>query len=124
MAAAAQSNRRDWSATVWVIGPLTACVVSAAAIYTVTAEAGCFCADRVEGGSSSGATEALAQDAAIVWWSSRAGALGKGYENWASASDKKMSCDKQPDGSAKCTASARPCLPDGVLPDNVPRLNL
>jgi hypothetical protein len=90
------------------------------------AVAGAFCGDRLEGGWASGSTENEARDAAVQWWSSRAGSVGRGYEHWESAADKNVQCKGANDGgsSAKCIASARPCLPDGVVPENVPKVDL
>lgn len=101
---------------------------AAAAISLLTTPtevvAGRFCGDLVAGGTASGETETKAREAATAWWSSRAGALGKGYEDWKSASDKNLTCETSPDGPSKCTAAGRPCLPEGVLPENVPKLDL
>jgi hypothetical protein len=90
------------------------------------AMAGAFCGDPVEGGWASGKTEQEARDAAVQWWSSRAGALGRGYEHWETSTNKSVQCKAENNGgtSAKCIASARPCLPDGVTPENVPKVDL
>lgn len=90
------------------------------------AAAGAFCGDAIEGGWASGKSEQEARDAAVSWWASRAGALGRGYEHWSSAVDKNVQCKAENNGgaSAKCIASARPCLPDGVTPENVPKVDL
>lgn len=88
------------------------------------AQAGRFCADRVEGGAATGASEAEARTAAQSWWSSRAGALGRGYEDWSAAEDKRVECQEKNGGHVRCVASARPCLPEGVLPNAVPKLEM
>jgi hypothetical protein len=88
------------------------------------AGAGKFCGDPVEGGSSSGATQEEAILAAQKWWSSRAGALGRGYEDWDNADDRALECSKGADGTFHCMAEGRPCLPPGVLPENVPKIEM
>jgi hypothetical protein len=86
--------------------------------------AGVFCGDPVESGLASGATKAEAEGAAISWWSSRAGASGRGYEIWANARDPEVSCKEGGNGKFTCRARARPCLPEGQTPENVPKLDL
>lgn len=86
--------------------------------------AGRYCGDRVESGMPVRESEEEARQAALSWWSSRAGALGRGYENWDVASDKSLDCKQKSDGSWRCLASAKPCLPDGVLPENLPKTDL
>ncbi|PPD00338.1 MAG: hypothetical protein CTY31_04080 [Hyphomicrobium sp.] len=97
-------------------------LVQLTTVYEVRAAR--FCGDRVAGGTASGETEIKAREAATAWWSSRAGALGKGYEDWQSASEKDITCETTPDGPSKCTAFGRPCLPEGTMPENVPKLDL
>jgi hypothetical protein len=99
---------------------------SALFAFPQLALAGAFCGDRVEGGWATGKTDQEARDAAVQWWSSRAGALGKGYEHWETATDKNVRCKESNNGdaSSKCIAAARPCLPDGVSPENVPKIDL
>jgi hypothetical protein len=94
------------------------------ALLPVTAQAGKFCGDPVEGGKSSGPTQEEAVLAAQKWWSSRAGALGPGYENWDNADDRALECMKGRDGTFYCKAVARPCLPAGTLPENVPKIEM
>jgi hypothetical protein len=77
-----------------------------------------FCAETVKSGEASGKTEDEAKAAATTWWSSRAGALGEGYQVWDRAKDKSLVCHPGPFGTVKCTASAKPCLPEGKLPDD------
>jgi hypothetical protein len=89
-----------------------------------TATAGRFCGPQVKSGEASGPTEEEAKKAATVWWSSRAGALGKVYENWDDAQDKSVNCHPDPRNTFKCVAVGKPCLPDGVLPDNAPKQDL
>jgi hypothetical protein len=86
--------------------------------------AGKYCGDPVEGGKSSGATQEEALAAAQKWWSSRAGALGRGYEHWDNADDQTLECTKDGKGMYHCRATARPCLPEGTLPDNLPKLDM
>lgn len=86
--------------------------------------AGKFCGDPVESGLSKGATQEEALLAAQRWWSSRAGALGRGYENWNNADDQALECGKTEKGEFECKAMGRPCLPEGVLPENVPKLDM
>mgnify|MGYP001458650074 CR=1 FL=1 len=93
-------------------------------VSTAPASAGRFCGATLEGGTSSGATEAEARTAAQGWWSSRAGSRGRGYQNWDVAQDKSIKCDKKADGSFRCTASAKPCLPDGAVPEDVPKIEM
>jgi hypothetical protein len=86
--------------------------------------AGVFCGDPVESGMASGATKAESEAAAIAWWSSRAGATGRGYEIWANARDPEVTCKDGGNGEFICRARARPCLPEGQTPENVPKLDL
>lgn len=88
------------------------------------AASGRFCGDRVESGYSSGATQKEALEAAQAWWSSRAGTLGRGYESWDAADDREVECREGPNGTFKCKAMARPCLPPGTLPENVPKIQM
>lgn len=83
-----------------------------------------FCADPVQGGNASGESKEAAEKAAISWWSSRAGSVGRGYETWANAKDQKVDCKQATNGTFSCRASARPCLADGVVPENDPRIHL
>lgn len=86
---------------------------------------GRFCGDKVEGGVAAGSTEEEATFKAQRWWSSRAGSLGRGYENWDNANDRDVKCKGgNGDGVFHCKATARPCLPPGVLPENVPKLEM
>lgn len=86
---------------------------------------GRFCGAPVEGGVAAGATEEEATFKAQRWWSSRAGSLGRGYENWDNANDRDVTCKGgNGDGTFHCKATARPCLPPGVLPENVPKLEM
>ena len=93
-------------------------------VLPASVEAGKYCGDPVEGGTSSGTTQEEAIVAAQKWWSSRAGDLGRGYESWDNADDRALECSKNTEGDYKCTASARPCLPEGMLPDNLPKLDM
>ncbi len=92
--------------------------------HPAIAESERFCGDPVESGQSKGQTQEEAMAAAQQWWSSRAGALGRGYQNWDFADDRSVECGREPDGSFSCKATGRPCLPAGVLPENVPKLQL
>ncbi|MBS0235307.1 MAG: hypothetical protein JSR99_17705 [Proteobacteria bacterium] len=83
-----------------------------------------FCKGAVKSGVASGKTEAEAKAAATKWWSSRAGALGEGYQDWDRAKDKSLICHPGPFETFKCTASAKPCLPEGKLPDDPDKKDL
>jgi hypothetical protein len=91
---------------------------------SVEAHAGKYCGDPIEGGTATGTTQEQALIAAQQWWSSRAGALGRGYESWDNADDQSLECSKDHLGKFRCQASARPCLPEGMLPDNLPKLDM
>jgi hypothetical protein len=104
-----------------VAAPLLALAVL---MLASSAHAGKFCGDPVQSGLSSGATQEEALVAAQKWWSSRAGALGRGYESWDNAADQSLECSKDAKGEFHCKASARPCLPEGMLPENVPKLDM
>lgn len=99
---------------------VTACCWLAAA---APAQAG-FCAEPTQSGFAEGLSKTDAEKAAIVWWASRAGALGRGYENWDNAAERKIDCREHTNGHFTCQATARPCLPDGVAPENDPRIHL
>lgn len=102
-------------------------VVSSALLLlalTLPAQAGKYCGDLVEGGKSSGATQEEALVAAKKWWSSRAGAFGRGYENWDNADAQSLECSQDPKGTFFCRAAGRPCLPEGVLPDHLPKVDM
>ncbi len=104
---------------------LSFAAIAAALLTAAPAEAGRFCGDRVESGRPSAATEALAKEAAQSWWSSRAGALGAATRTGRSREDKTMKCQTNAiTGSVTCMASAKPCLPEGVLPDTAPKTDL
>jgi hypothetical protein len=94
------------------------------AASTPAAAEGRFCGSLVKSGEASGATEDEAKKAATVWWSSRAGALGEGYQFWDNSKDKAVNCHPGPRNTVKCIAEGKPCLPDGVLPQNVPKQDL
>lgn len=87
-------------------------------------QAAAFCGDLVESGVASAVTEDEARKAAISWWSSRAGAMGRGYEIWENAKDRDVSCKRDANGTTSCIAAGRPCLPDGMLPADQPRMEL
>lgn len=93
-------------------------------LLPAAADAGKYCGDPLESGTSSGATQEEALVTAQKWWSSRAGALGRGYENWDNADDQVMECSKDDAGTFHCQASARPCLPEGTLPENLPKIDM
>lgn len=96
----------------------------AALLIPGTASAGKYCGDPIESGRSFGATQEEALVAAQKWWSSRAGALGRGYESWDNADDQSLECGQSNKGEFHCKATGRPCLPEGTLPDNVPKLDM
>lgn len=88
------------------------------------AVAGQYCGERLEGGSVLRPNEADARKDAENWWVSRAGSLGKGFQVWANAQDKKIECVTKTDGQVRCVASAKPCLPEGTLPSDVPKIEM
>lgn len=96
------------------------------AISGVRAAEGRFCGDLVESGIAAGATKEEAAEKARTWWSSRAGTLGRGYQHWENAAETDLICKggDEGDGSYHCKAIGRPCLPAGVLPENVPKLEM
>jgi hypothetical protein len=99
-------------------GRMIAVALALAAAPWDQAEAlpGRICGEPVESGQSTGATQEEALKAAEVWWSSRAGAVGPGYENWDSAGERAMECEKAIAGPFRCKATGRPCLPAGARP--------
>lgn len=113
-----------WSSAIRriVIGAGVVPGLAAMAVGPSSAE-GVFCGDRMQGGKSTAATRAEAEAAAISWWSSRAGALGRGYEVWENAKDPQIDCRDEPKGKVTCQATARPCLPEGQTPEGVPKID-
>lgn len=101
--------------------PLVALAVQFALPATSHAADGRFCGDPVESGLSSAETQEEALTKAERWWTSRAGAIGEGYEHWEHARDRAMECSKESDGTFQCKAIGTPCLPPGTLPENVPK---
>lgn len=91
---------------------------------TVPAAAGQYCGERLEGGAVLRSTEEAARKDAESWWVSRAGSLGKGFQDWNTAQDRKIDCAKKVDGSVRCFASGKPCLPEGTLPSDVPKIEM
>ncbi|MBS0252977.1 MAG: hypothetical protein JSR78_18115 [Proteobacteria bacterium] len=74
------------------------------------------CGEIIKSGVASGKTEAEAKSAATTWWSSRAGALGEGYQEWKNAKNKALACHAGPFDTFKCRASAEPCRTDDGKP--------
>lgn len=105
---------------------LTRTVVLCAALAALTAPASAaqYCGERLEGGAVLRPNEAEARRDAESWWTSRAGSLGEGFQDWALAQDKKIDCSKKVDGQFRCTASAKPCLPEGALPSDIPKIEM
>lgn len=99
-------------------------LIASAALLTSPVMAGQYCAERLEGGAVLRPTEDVARKDAESWWVSRAGSLGKGFQDWANARDKTIECAKKADGSVRCVASAKPCLPEGTLPSDVPKVEM
>jgi hypothetical protein len=99
-------------------------IVAMMFVAPAAAYAGRYCGDPVEGGKASAPTQEEALLAAQKWWSSRAGSLGRGYEDWNNANDQSLECTKDLKGQFHCTATARPCLPEGTLPDHLPKLDM
>lgn len=93
-------------------------------LLSAEASAGKYCGDRIEGGKASAATQEEALTAAQKWWSSRAGALGRGYEDWGNAADQSLECGEDGKGQFHCRASGRPCLPEGTLPEHLPKIEM
>ncbi len=106
--------------------PLHALVlaITAIAIPATGSVAAPYCSERLEGGHASAPDRKAAEAAAISWWSSRAGALGKGFQDWDIAADKSIACEPTAKGDISCVAAARPCLPDGQLPDDKPKMGI
>lgn len=102
----------------------TLALVALCSTAALPAHAGQYCGERLEGGAVLRPTETEARKDAENWWISRAGALGEGFQDWAQAQDKKVDCDKKANGSVRCTASAKPCLPEGTLPSDVPKVEM
>ena len=69
-------------------------IVAMMVVAPVSASAGKYCGDPVEGGKASAPTQDEALLAAQKWWSSRAGSLGAGYEDWNNANDQALECTK------------------------------
>jgi hypothetical protein len=87
------------------------------ALHSTNLAAAEFCKAPVESGWASASSESEARHRAVLWWQSRAGAIGPGYENWDRARKKSILCVPRGAGKRiKCKAVASPCLPDGVLP--------
>lgn len=105
---------------------LVTAAVAALGLLTEPVQAKPYCASLVTGGWAKAATPPEAEEKAITWWSSRAGALGKGFHRWSHATSKSMKCEKLPDGQTRCRAQARPCLDEGQVPpsDGVPEIKL
>ena len=99
-------------------------IVAMMVVAPVSSFADKYCGDPVEGGKASAPTQEEALLAAQKWWSSRAGSLGAGYEDWNNANDQALECTKDLKGHFHCTATARPCLPEGTLPDHLPKLDM
>jgi hypothetical protein len=99
-------------------------LVAAMLLGATGATAGKYCGDLVEGGKASGPTQEEALKAAQSWWSSRAGSLGRGYETWDNAEGRAMECSQDGQGMFFCRATGKPCLPDGTLPDNLPKIEM
>ena len=101
-------------------------VLAPVATPDVRAAEGRFCGDLVESGIAAGATKEEAMEKARQWWTSRAGTLGRGYEHWENAADTDVVCKggDNGDGQMHCKAIGRPCLPAGVLPENVPKIEM
>jgi hypothetical protein len=102
----------------------TALFLFALAATVTPVAAGQYCAERLEGGSVLRPTEAEARKDAENWWTSRAGSLGKGFQDWSIAKDKSVDCRKNADDTFRCTAAATPCLAEGTLPNDVPKIEM
>jgi hypothetical protein len=100
----------------WNISAIALTIVVAAGAAPSTGHAELLCGAMVKSGVASGKTEAEAKSAATTWWTSRAGALGEGYQEWDHAKNKSVSCHAGPFNTFKCRASAEPCRPDDSKP--------
>lgn len=108
------TSRNSKVLLVWICTALT----SVAAAPSLILHAATLCTSVVESGWASATTEREATDRAILWWSSRAGAIGRGYESWDRAQRKNIRCEPLTDkGSVRCKVLAAPCLPDGLIPE-------
>lgn len=87
-------------------------------------QAGQYCTERLEGGAVLRPTEDEARRDAQNWWVSRAGALGDGFQDWGQAQDKKIECSEKTKGTFRCVASAKPCLPEGATPKDIPKVEM
>lgn len=103
---------------------VVAVILTFAGTASSFAESGHFCGTEVHSGEATGKSENEASSAAKVWWSSRAGAMGEGYQVWANAKDKSVKCHPGPRESVKCVAAAKPCLEAGVIPKDAPKQEL
>ncbi len=92
-------------------------MASLAIAFSAPAVAAPYCKATVEGGWATGASEDEASRRAVAWWSSRAGAVGRGYENWERAAGKRVDCEDADGGLRRCKAVAAPCLPEGQEPE-------
>ena len=98
--------------------------VAAVALQASPGLAGQYCTERLEGGAVLRPTEAEARRDAESWWVSRAGSLGEGFQDWAQAQDKKVDCSEKTLGTYRCVASAKPCLPEGATPKDIPKVEM
>lgn len=83
-----------------------------------------YCGEPLEGGAVTRANEEEARRDAENWWVSRAGSLGKGFQDWANAQDKSIACETKGNGSVRCVAKGKPCLPEGALPSDIPKIEM
>lgn len=105
--------------TVWSVFVLLSLL-----FFVPKAQAGKYCREFVEGGLASAETQEDAIIAAQEWWSSRAATLGRGYESWDNSKDRALECSKDDSGMFRCQAFGRPCLPEGTLRDNLPKIDM
>jgi len=107
------SSPEPKNARIYVLAVLALTVATPSVIL----HAATLCTSVVESGWASAPTEQEATDRAILWWSSRAGALGPGYESWDRAQRKDIRCEPvEGQSSFRCMVKAAPCLPDGQVP--------
>lgn len=107
-----------------IAGSILAATITLAFVGAAAGEPGHFCGTEVHSGEATGKSESEATSAAKVWWSSRAGAMGEGYQLWDNAKDKSVKCHPGPRDSIKCVAAAKPCLKAGVIPKDAPKQDL
>lgn len=90
---------------------LGAALVSVVLSITVSpaAAAARECKPPVLGDVAEAAREVDARRLALAEWKRRVAPLGKSYENWRMATQKRLACKPTADGTYRCAAYASPC---------------